>query len=307
MKFKDDLRTIFLDEYSEVFSLEEKVNIVLSPSLYWIKKLDLPLKYLYEVKKLIPSLFEDILPEGNYSYTAYKSDDKYFIFAYEDKIILDLLHEKGISLSQVNNIHLAQSEFQNIDAALKINKTQSICIKDELLILVPCCWIKETRYIDFDNEKLSKHTIALAKFNHILDNKSLYTLGIIFSIMILLVSVEWFISSQKVKQIRQVKEELFSKYKLRPTVLQNKVLLKKYTKLHKRQIKIRQYLSSILAMRLKTGYSLTLISIKNKLLSINFNIKNQADKNTILKLLKSKEIQFKSSSKDNKLFVEIQL
>ncbi len=307
MKFKDDLKTIFLDEYSEVFNLDEKVNLILSPSLYWVKKLDLPVKYLYEVKSLIPSLFEDILPDGNYSYTAYKSNEKYFIFAYEDKIILDLLHEKGISLSQVNNIHLSQSEFQYIETALKINDTQSVCIKDELLILVPCSWIKETRYLNLDNEKLSKHTIALAQFNHILDKKSLYTLGIIFSIMILLVSIEWFISSKKINEVDQIKEEIFSKYKLKPTVLQNKVLLKKYTKIHTRQMKIREYISSILAIKLKSGYPLSLLSIKNRLLSINFNIKNQADKNTIINFFKSKEMEFKSSYKENKLFVEIKL
>ncbi|MDQ7066925.1 MAG: hypothetical protein Q9M40_02365 [Sulfurimonas sp.] len=73
----------------------EKVSIILSPSLYWVQKLSLRVKYVREVKKLLPSIFEDMLPAGQYSYSAYKRGDDFFIFAYEDKAILKLLQDKS--------------------------------------------------------------------------------------------------------------------------------------------------------------------------------------------------------------------
>ncbi|MEA2091565.1 MAG: hypothetical protein U9O83_04260 [Campylobacterota bacterium] len=119
--FNPKLTTLFLDPNSESsYSAIKgaKVNIILSPSLYWVKKLSLPVKYLRDAKKLLPSLFEDTLPKGNYSYTAYKSGDEFLIFAYEDKYILETLSKEGISLSNVANVYFAQSEMQNIEGAL---------------------------------------------------------------------------------------------------------------------------------------------------------------------------------------------
>ncbi len=307
MKFKEHLKTIFLDSYSEVLEDEERVNIVLSPSLYWVKKLELPVKYLYEVKKLIPSLFEDTLPEGNYSYTAYKHGDVFFLFAYEDKVILDLLSEKNISLSNVQNIHFAQNELQNIENSVQINESQIVCIRDELVIVLPSSWVKETTQLDFKNIQLSKNTIKLAQFGHIVDTKSIYTIGVILSIFILLLSVEWFISSKKIQHVNQTTEELFSKYKLKSTMFQNKALMKKYTGIHKRQEKLRKNIAYILAVKLSSAYSLTFLNIKNKVLTANFHIKNKVDKDKIIATLKSKGAVFKSSFKNDNLVVEIKL
>ena len=97
MKFNTKLKTIFLDPNSDKSVINnydndsilvtddaskkrEKVNVILSPSLYWVKKLSLPVKYVREVKKLLPSIFEDTLPKGNYNYTAYKSGEDFFGF-----------------------------------------------------------------------------------------------------------------------------------------------------------------------------------------------------------------------------------
>ena len=150
--FNSKLKTIFLDPNSSTnnnsVADDEKVNVILSPSLYWVKKVSLPVKHEREVKKLLPSLFEDILPEDNYSYYVYKTGEEFLIFAYSDKIILDTLLEKNISLSNVSKIYFAQSEIKDIESALKINETQSIYLKDDLLILVPCCWIQERGTLD---------------------------------------------------------------------------------------------------------------------------------------------------------------
>ena len=84
-KFNKQIDTIFLDTICDNFHTDNKVNIILSPSLYWIKKVSLPVKNVKDVKPLLASIFEDILPDGTYNYSAYKNDDAYLVFAYEDK------------------------------------------------------------------------------------------------------------------------------------------------------------------------------------------------------------------------------
>lgn len=257
MKFNTDKKTVFLDPHSELVISDEKLDIILSPSLYWVKKVTLPLKYERDVKKLLVSLFEDVLPEGAYSYSVYKhiapngsapEDGKnvFMIFAYEDKVILDLLQAQGILSANISSIHFAQSELDTLDGAVKINETQSIYVKDDVVTLVPCCWIEESGNLDLTNIKLSKHTITLAQFGHIVDNKSLITIGAILSVFIVLIWIELFIVKQNISKIELESSQIFAKHKLKPTMFQNKSLLKKYKSIHENQTKLRKDFEKIL-------------------------------------------------------------
>ncbi len=307
MKFNKKLPTLFLDPHSEYGIVLSKVNIVLSPSLYWVKKVSLPVKHERDAKKLLPSLFEDILPEDNYSYYVYKTGEEFLIFAYSDKIIIDTLAQKNISLSNISNIYFAQSEIKEIDSALKINEMQSIYKKDDLLILVPCCWIEEKGTLDLETIEHTKHSITLAQFGHIVDNKSVYKIGAILMILILMLGVELFIASQKVSDITASKEAIFTKYKLKATMFQNKAMLKKYKSVHSSQSNLRDSISKVLSLKLKGEEKISLISLKNKKLIINFLGVKKGSEAHITSALKSKGLILKSSFIKETLKVEASL
>ena len=307
MKFNKKIKTIFLDSHSKLKVMDEKVNIVLSPSLYWVKKLSLPVKYIRDAKKLLPSIFEDTISDGNYSYYVYKKDDYFYAFAYEDKVILDVIKEKGIAPHNIANVYFAQSELQNIESALKIDETQSIVLQDDIVILLPCCWVQESAELDVTHLQHTKHSIVLAQYNHIVDKNSLYKVGAILVASIFLIFGEFFITSQKVEQTTTTQEELFEKYKLKPTMFQNKSLLKKYTKLHKKQMQLRYYTSQILALKLKGNDKLNSMILKDKKFIVSFSGVKRDEKSYIEKKLKTKKIKYKPFFKDNVFYVEMAL
>jgi hypothetical protein len=307
MRFNQKNKTIFVDLHSDNFDIDEKVDIVLSPTLYWVKKVSLPVKSVREVIKLLPSVFEESIPNGNYNYYAYKSGDEFIAFAYDDKFILDTLTQKGINSSNIGKIYFAQSELSYIDGALKINEEQSVYVKDGILILVPCCWIDEVGELDVSDLKHSKHNIALAQFDHIVDKKSLFKINAILLAFIVLLSGELFVTTQKVDEVTKAKDELFSKYSLKPTMFQNKSILKKHQSTHKKQTKIRQYTQSILSLRLGKGVKLTNINLKSKDLVAIFSGLDKGSEKSIVKNLKKKNVDFKSSFKDGKFYVEMKL
>lgn len=307
MRFNTKLQTIFLDPHSEYDEITTKVNVILSPSLYWVKKMALPVKYEREAKKLLPSIFEDILPEGSYSYAAYKSGEEFLIFAYSDKLILETLSQKGIALSNVANVYFAQSEIKDIEGALKINEMQSIYMKDGLLILVPCCWIEEKGALDLTALKHSNHSITLAQFGHIVDNRSIFKIAAILMVLILLVSTEYFITTQKASSLTALKEELFDKYELKSTMFQNQALLKKYRGIHSTQSRVREVTSYFLALKLKSGENITLINLKNRKMTVNFSGVKQGSEKHITSFLNSKGLLFKSSFAKEIMQVEVSL
>ncbi|WP_324170594.1 hypothetical protein [Sulfurimonas sp.] len=310
MRFNTKLLTLFLDPIStQYYSISdgERVNIVLSPSLYWVKKISLPVKYARDAKKLLPSLFEDTLPEGNYSYSVYKKEDEFFIFAYEDKIILDAMSKVGISLSNVSSVHFAQSEMQGIEGAVKINESQSIYVKDDMLILVPCCWIEESGNLDMSELTLSKHKVVLQQYAHIVENSSLYKIGAVLVVLLLLVFGEYLITLQKTSEVRELKDELFTKNKLKPTMLQNKSMLKKYKTIHEKQTKLREYTSYLLSLRLQGSEKLSKLTLKDKTLDAEFSGASEVTLSRIQNTLKSKKVKFTTEIKNNTLHLEMLL
>ncbi|MCF6330915.1 MAG: hypothetical protein L3I99_05145 [Sulfurimonas sp.] len=263
MKFNKDRKTIFLDTYTNIVLGDEKLDVILSPSLYWVKKVKLPVKYVRDAKKLLVSLFEDVLPEGDYSYSTYKEDDEFYIFAYEDKVVLDLLTTQGISPNNISSIHFAQSELDKIEGAIKINEKQSIYVKDSIVTLVPCCWIEENGSLNLKDMKLSKHTISLQHFGHIVDSSSLKKIAAVAIAFIVLILSELFIVKSNINKVQTQTQELASKYELKPTMFQNKAVLKKYKSIHATQTNFRQEMSKALKQK-----NITTITYKNKILKV---------------------------------------
>ena len=305
--FDQKYKAIFLDPNSPEVVVLGKINIILSPSLYWVKKLSLPVKYARDAKKLLPSIFEDTLPEGNYSYSVYKKDDNFFAFAYDDKVIIDTLKEKGIATSDVASVYFAQSELSFMKGALKINKTQSIYVRDGIVILLPCCWVEESGELKLDALNLSSHSITLAQFRHIVDNSSLYKIGAVLVTLIILVLTELFITSAKVGELTSLKEELFTKSKLQATMFQNEAALKKYEKIDKKQRILRAAVAKVLSIKLKPSESLLKIGFKNKVFSADFNLLSQQTISSINKTLKGSQFKFKTESKKETWHLEITL
>ena len=307
LKFKKPLETIFLDPYSDRFEIEDEVNVILSPSLYWVKKLTLPVKSIRDVKPLLSSLFEDSIPDGNYSYSVYKSGAEFYIFAYEDKVILDTLQDKGISAKQVQKVYFAQSEFDGIDGAMKINEKQSIYVKDGVVVLVPCCWIEEKSELDLQNIKLSKRGIRLKQFGHIVDEKSIYSIIFVLLFFIFIMVVEYAITLKNISSVDDLRAEVFVKNDLKPTMMQNQSMLKTYKSLHEKETKLRTYISYILNINLKETQNLSLLSLKERKLIVEFEGLQRGEELKIINYFKEKKMVFSSKFKINSWHVEVEL
>jgi hypothetical protein len=310
MKFSSKKQRVFLNPFSdEIITIEKgkKVDIILSPSMYWVKKISLPVKSVREVKKLLPSIFEESLPEGHYSYYAYKSEDEFIVFAYEDKKILEIIHGKGIVSSQISNIYFAQTEFDKIETVIGIDEINAIYLKEKLLLLAPRSWFNTIEKLSLDSLKFSKHKISLQQYGHIIDPKSLYKIGVLLSLFALILGSELFIAKSKLETIEAKKEEIFSKYKLQSSTLQNEAALKKYTKIYTIQIKLRKYLSFFLKLHLKKNQNIVLVDYKNRVLSVTVSNIKKGKEGAIVSMLKREKIEHKIFFHSDTVKVEIKL
>ena len=307
-KFKKQHSTVFVDRDSAVFEVDESVNVILSPSLYWVQKRTLPVKSLREVKPLIESLFEDILPDGHYSYSAYKEGDEYLLFAYQDKAILDILAQKGLPPSKVNAVYFAQNELASLQEPKKIDDENVIAIKEGIVILLPAKFIKTDALLDVNGFSLSKRSIALKQFGHIVNEKSLYRLITLLAVIIVLVGSEYIITLNKASRLQTQREELFSSYNLKPTMFQNKALLKKYEGIYASQTKLRTLLAAVLSMHLNPAERLKVVEYKNKKLKLAYMGVKEGEEGIIKEQLKKRGfVPVKEHFNSGIWYVEFQL
>jgi len=132
-------------------NITEKVNIILSPEFYWIKKLELNVS-LREAKKIAKNVFK--LDDKEYIFNAFKLKNKIFVIALKKN--LDLKIDK----KYINSIHLAQIELYKFEC---IEAKECIIKKiDDILFCFPK---KEDKCINIDeilkNIKLSKNTFNI--------------------------------------------------------------------------------------------------------------------------------------------------
>lgn len=300
---KSKRKTIFLDPQCEKFSFskEERVDVVLSPALYWVKKLTLPVKYLREVKKLLPSIFEDILLAGEYNYYVYKEGESYIAFAYEDRAILELLEQKGVNASQVGDIYFAQSELGAIQTPLSIDATRALMSNEGIVVIVPLAWVESFEPLQSQMVLGSKHKITLSQFGHIIDKKTLYRLIALLSVFIIVFWIEIFTVQRHSGLVEAKKEELVSKYDLKPTMMQNNALLKKYENIHAKQIKLRDILAKVSSLKLAPDQKLSLVALQEEKLVLEFEGKNLE---TIQKKLRSLQPDLSAKMQNDRLRLE---
>lgn len=284
--FNSKAKAYFVDVDSPASLLEGPLNIILSPALYWVKRVTLPVKYLREVRALIPSLFEENLPEGKYSYSTYKDGDSFLIFAYNDKQVLDLLAEKGVSSANIENVYLAQSEFDTIEAPLKSSESSVLSLQNGVVVKLPAALAPEALPLNLQQHTFSKHNIHLTRFNQIADKKSQMVFASILGFLIIMFTSEWLITASQVSAILEKQEEVFSSHNLPSTSFQNEAIYAKLNTTFERQSRIREILNLALTIKLKPQEQMQHVALEKEKIVIEIKTESESSGAAALSKLK---------------------
>ena len=308
LKFKQQGQLLFLHEDTHLdIDPKEKYFIILSPSLYWVKKVTLPLKYVHEVKKIAATLFEEVLPSGNYNYFVSKEDDSFLVFAYEDSKILSHLAQKGIALNQVKGISFAQFAFKDLDTAVAINQEYAISKEDGIIVLLPSLWFEDLKTLNLSEVYTPKETIHLEQFSHIVDSKTLYKIVLLLTLFSGVLIAEYLYFAQQKETLEEQREKLFLQYKLKPTLMQNRAILATYKKRDEKVQKLRRYISYFLKAHLRQNEKIASINYDGTILKVTLKNVKQKDVKRVLSRFYKEKIHIETKTKAENLIVEIKI
>jgi len=308
MDFRKTGAPLFVDIHTTVSTEDKQIfDLILSPSFYWVKHITIPIKSTSELKKFLPSLFEDTVPEGKYSYYAYPDGDAYLAFAYDDKNILDLLSKKGISSEQINRVYFAQSEFQQMHEAISIDENSVLDVEDHVVVKLPKELVSTSTPLNLDEHVFSDHTITLAKYTHIATIKSLIQFGLFMGALIAIYMLDLVVSEIKINEFEAAPLKLYAEHKLPATKIQNEVIFETLQKQYKQQIKIRHLSSEILDLRLGKNEYIRLYDLKEKKLTVEIKLASLKKASALTNSLKQKGFSLKEQYKNGTLTLEFEL
>ncbi len=278
-----------IDKYTAKVNVKDRIDIILTPSYYWVKRAVLEVPFTFQALKYAPSIFEGILPEGHFSYSVVKVKKEYLFFAYNADEIIKSLKDKGIEASQISGVYLAQNEFKHLSSPIACNEKDVLVLHQNTLLQVPKSLVDEStikRSMD-EIKTLSRNKITLYKSSVTHSLKELTPLMYALGAFIVLYAAQLFFTYREHAKISAL-PSVFKEYKLPQTLMQNNSIEKRLRSDFTAQKSFRKIVFTILQLPLSQREKISTVRYEKNTFKIIFDMQDYAR-------LRDIELNFKKS------------
>jgi len=165
----------------EPVTLNNSVDIILTPQFYTLIREDLELKFAYQAKQIAPSLFDDYLNNvQEYQYHVNKCDTHWCFIAYNIDEIDTFLNSVGIEKHRVSKIYFAQQIANVLKEPILLNDREVLQTIDETVTLIPKRLMEpdlEYKSLNIEDLKISNGVSMGASLNSFVSLKETILLG----------------------------------------------------------------------------------------------------------------------------------
>lgn len=286
------IQTIFLQTNTIFKPLhkKEKVNLILSPSFYWVKVFTIPVDTPNKALFLLPNLFEDYFDIAGYSFYVIKiSENQYLSFAYDEEKIIQKLKSLEIPQNKIVNIYFAQNEFQNLPTVAEHKVfgygDEVFMFEKELLVKIPNNLVGEGKIPQLDLSKivLGEHWVQLHSYKKFTSNKTVqFASGILLGFSILLF-IQTFVFKQMTNEYPQKIEAIKQQYNLPPTLIQATAITNEYNKTIREYKRYRDAIGVVVSANTISNVTIETITLQNNKLLITYKTQKPKEIETYLK------------------------
>jgi len=170
-----------------IISLENSIDIILTPQFYTFIREELDVKFSYQAKQIAESLFDDYLNHNKeYQYHVYKGNNLWYFFAYNIEEIDIFLESVGIEKHRVSKIYFAQQLVDKLDKPILLDDNNVLQNIDDIATLVPLQIMDQTveyNSLDINTFKLKGGVTMGSSLNSYVSLKDTILLSSIFCIL----------------------------------------------------------------------------------------------------------------------------
>lgn len=269
---------IILDKKGVVGNIlgEKSIDIILTPSFYWFVEKKFSVKFTFQIKEYLPSIFEEFTDTQGLSYQVIsKEDELFWFFAYDDKAILKALTDNGIDTSKISKIYFAQNVFFDTKP-IDLENGFLLSNINKIVSRVPNIFIKDSiKFREFPKEKLSlENGTILKRYTNFIDENLAKKVMLPLLLLVAIEGVEAFSLWYRNKKLNAQKETIFKSYNLPQTSFQNRAILKTLQAKIKSQQNIRKFLSILFNAPFDKNEYIEDLELKDKKASITIKLQN---------------------------------
>ena len=286
-----NVQTVFLEKGSEPVTAGGSVDVVLGPSFYWFREKVLPAKTVSAARKLAPSVFDAIIPPGEYAYFVLKrNDESYWLFAYDEAVITEAIRHAGLRGGDIRSIYFAQTECQPLGKPLRVGAQKVLAEIDGVVTLLPAGYTEETAELSdfFASRSRSNHRIAVNLYrNDMLDKKSVRSLTAVAAVFALIYGVNYAAATQRLDAVEAKQETIGRSYHLPQTSFERNGLVSALEKKQQRQVQLREKAKALFALDPAGGGYLQRITLSTQKVSLSFVLEDEKEVDALKKRLAS--------------------
>lgn len=285
------VRTVFLEKGGEPVTADDNVDVVLGPSFYWFREKMLPAKTVSAAKKLAPSVFDAIIPPGEYTYSVIRQKDgNYWLFAFDEAAVTAALKDAGLRGGNIRNVYFAQTECLPLERPLRIGTQRVLTEADGVVTLLPAGYAGETAEpADFFAARArSEHRIAINLYrSDLLDKSSVRSLTAVAAAFALIYGVNAVMAMQQLGTVEARQETIDNTYHLPQTSFERDGLVGALEKKQQRQLRLREKAKALFALAPANGGYLQSLTLSTQKASLSFVLGDEKDADALKKRLAS--------------------
>jgi len=287
-------------------SLSHSINIMVTPQFYTLKKEPLPVKYLYQAKRVAHSLFDGLLEEGiSYNYFVFKEGKEWVFIAYDLAKITDFLVSKGINPQQVSKLFFAQQALSFFSKPLSLGEREALVVFDNTVVVVPKEILKDERAtLVFDNTFTPKIGVGLHDtYGSLLSLKHSVALVLFFILFAGMSVVEGWRYANASKEGARELQVLFEKYPSLQSRYARESIAEKYKHIDTVERRKRDIVKTLSDMIFK-GVTLTSLKLNERGFKAEFACERAKVSKELKALAKQKRFNTLEVSGSNDLKIE---
>lgn len=284
----------------------EMFNIMLTPQFYTLKKEKLPVQYLYQAKKLAPSIMENLLSEGRtYEYFVFKEDEEWVFIAYDPEEVSEFLKSKGIGVEQVSKLFFAQQAAEMFFKPVLLNDSEALVEEQGTVVMVPKILMQEEAgFQSFGDSFTPKNGVSFgAGISSVIGRKETWMLSSIFILFALMFMVEGLRYKQAAATMKETVATLLADHPALKSQYARENIAKKYHKIDQEERHKREILKGLSRMVLP-GVEVESLLMDNKHFVTELKCPNEKTATRIKALAKGKKYKFTRSGGANIVKVE---
>lgn len=284
----------------------EAFNIMLTPQFYTIKREELPVQYLYQAKRLAPSVMENLLSEGKiYDYYVFKEEDEWIFIAYNSEEISKFLQSKGIEVEQVSKLFFAQQVAEMFFKPVLLNDNEALVAEQGTVVMVPKILMQEeTGYQRFDETFTPKNGVSFgAGISSVIGRKETWILSTIFVLFALMFATEGLRYKQVITTMQETVATLLVDHPALQSQYARENISKKYRKIDQEERHKREILKDLSHLVLP-GVEVESLLMDSKRFVTELKCPDEKTVTRIKALAKGKQYKFSRSGGENVVKVE---